>query len=84
MRRLSRIIHVAGALAACAALRAGRADGQQAQLVGRSVLPAGTYRAGSPPSGAFFSAAERGLADTNGVRGPASGPHLTAQPVQGF
>ena len=42
------------------------------------------YRAGSPPSGAFLSAAERATAAANGVRGPASGPYLAEQPVQGF
>jgi len=56
----------------------------QARLVVRSVLPAGTVRAGSPPSGAFLSAAERATAAANGVRGPADGPTLAAQPVQGF
>jgi hypothetical protein len=60
------------------------AEGQQAWLVARSVLPAAPYRAGSPPSGAFLSAAERAAALANGVRGPASGPYLAAQPVQGF
>jgi hypothetical protein len=57
---------------------------QQAQLVARSVLPAATYRAGSPPSGAFLSATERATALANGVRGPEAGPYLAAQPVQGF
>jgi hypothetical protein len=41
-------------------------------------------RAGSPPSGAFLSASERATAAANGVRGPAEGPYLAAQPVQGF
>ena len=60
-------------------------DGQpQAVLVARSVLPSATVRAGSPPCGAFFSPAERATALANGVRGPADGPYLTAQPVQGF
>jgi len=75
----------AGALAACAAaLFAASADRQQAYLVARSVLPAATVRAGSPPSGAFFSAVERAAALANGVRGPAEGPHFAEQPVQGF
>ncbi len=75
----------AGALAVSAAMLLGApAEGQHAYLVARSVLPAATYRAGSPPSGAFLSAAERATAAANGVRGPASGPYLAAQPVQGF
>ncbi len=52
-------------------------------LAARAVLPAGIYRQGSPPSGAFFTAAERATASANGVGGPASGPYLTGQPVQG-
>jgi glycerophosphoryl diester phosphodiesterase len=56
----------------------------QARLVARSVLPAATVRAGSPPSGAFLSASERATAAANGVRGPAAGTYLAAQPVQGF
>ena len=74
----------AGALAAAATLSAAPADRQHASLVARSVLPAATYRAGSPPSGAFLSAAERATAAANGVRGPAAGPYLPAQPVQGL
>jgi hypothetical protein len=70
--------------AAGAASFAAPGDQQQAFLVARSVLPAATIRAGSPPSGAFFSAAERATALANGVRGPAAGPYLAAQPVQGF
>ena len=57
---------------------------QHARLVARSVLPAATYRAGSPPSGAFLSPAERAAAAANGVAGPATGPYFGAQPVQGF
>jgi hypothetical protein len=56
----------------------------QARLVARSVLPASAARRGSPPAGAFLSAAERAVAAANGVRGPAEGPYLPAQPVQGF
>ena len=75
----------AGALAVSVALLFGApAEGQQAGLVARSVLPASSYRAGSPPSGAFLSAEERATAAANGVRGPAAGPYLAAQPVQGF
>lgn len=53
-------------------------------LLARSVLPAATYRAASPPSGAFLSAGERAAATANGILGPADGPYLTEQPVQGF
>jgi hypothetical protein len=48
------------------------------------VLPAQTYRPGSAPSGAFFSAADRTSARTNGVAVADTGPALPAQPVQGF
>jgi hypothetical protein len=57
---------------------------QQAQLVARTVLPAATYRPGSPPSGAFLSEADRATARANGVRGPEAGPYLAAQPIQGL
>jgi hypothetical protein len=50
---------------------------QQAELVARSILPAATFRAGSPPCGTFFSDEDRALAVANGVR------ELHAQPVQG-
>lgn len=60
------------------------ADGQQAKLVARSVLPARTVRPGSPPSGAFLTAAERATAAANGIAGPAGGPFFPAQPVQGI
>jgi hypothetical protein len=74
-----------GAFAAVVAiLLAGPAGAQHARLVARSVLPAATFRAGSPPSGGFLSAAERQTAAANGIRGPADGPYLIAQPVQGF
>jgi hypothetical protein len=63
---------------------AGPAGAQHARLVAHSVLPAATFRAGSPPSGGFFSATERATAAANGVRGPNEGPYLAAQPVQGF
>ncbi len=71
-------------VAVLTALYAQAADFQQASLVARSVLPAATYRAGSPPSGAFLSTAERATAAANGVRGHASGPYFAQQPVQGF
>lgn len=67
-----------------AALVAAPLPGQQARLIARRVLPAATTRSGSPPSGAFFSAAERASALANGVVGPANGPYLGEQPVQGF
>ena len=74
-----------GVLAAgVATMLVGPADAQHARLVARSVLPAATYRDGSPPSGGFLSAAERQTAAANGVPGAASGPYLPAQPVQGF
>jgi hypothetical protein len=57
---------------------------QQARLVARSVLPAMTFRAGSPPTGAFFTGADREAARLNGIPGPAEGPYFTSQPVQGF
>jgi len=76
---------VVGALAAGAVvLIAASADREQVGLVARSVLPAATYRAGSPASGAFLSTAERATALANGVRGPADGPYFAHQPVQGF
>jgi hypothetical protein len=56
---------------------------QQAQLAGLSVLPAGTSRPGSPPSGAFLSAADRATATANGLTVPATGPIFRNQPVQG-
>jgi hypothetical protein len=78
-------VAAAGALVAGAAvLFAASAARQHASLLARSVLPAATYRAGSPPSGAFLSTAERATALANGVRGPAEGPYLAEQPVQGF
>ncbi|HEX6850806.1 MAG TPA: esterase-like activity of phytase family protein [Candidatus Polarisedimenticolaceae bacterium] len=68
-----------GALLLFAALPAVTSvDAQQAELVARSTLPAATYRAGSPPCGAFFSKADRETAKGNGVG------VLDAQPVQGF
>jgi len=83
--RHPRIVRTTGALAVSAALVFGApAEGQQAGVVARSVLPSATVRAGSPPSGAFLSAEERATAAANGVLGPAEGPYLAAQPVQGF
>ncbi len=53
-------------------------------LAGRAVLPAATFRAGSPPSGASFTADDRANAAANGIRGSASGPYLPSQPLQGI
>ena len=52
-------------------------------LAARTVLPAGIYRQGTPPSGAFFTSAERETAAANGVPGPAEGSYLAGQPLQG-
>jgi glycerophosphoryl diester phosphodiesterase len=52
-------------------------------LAARTVLPANSYRQGSPPSGSAFSAAERSSAAANGVGGTADGPYLAGQPLQG-
>ena len=59
-------------------------DHQQARLLAHSVLPAASFRAGSPPSGAFLTPAERAVAAANGVGGPAAGPFFATQPIQGF
>ncbi len=59
-------------------------DGGSTALVGRAVLPADTFRPGSLPSGAFFSARDRDTARANGVDVAATGAALPAQPVQGF
>jgi glycerophosphoryl diester phosphodiesterase len=52
-------------------------------LAARTVLPAGTYRLDTPPSGAFFTSTERATAAANGVPGPAEGAYLAGQPLQG-
>jgi hypothetical protein len=57
---------------------------QQSLLAARSVLPAASFRAGSPPSGAFLTAGNRADAAANGVTGPATGPYFGAQPIQGI
>ncbi|MBK6407516.1 MAG: esterase-like activity of phytase family protein [Holophagales bacterium] len=82
MKRRSHLVVVL--VLAVSAAPGARAAEPQARLVARSVLPSGTFRDGSPASGAFFSETERATAASNGVRGPAAGPHLAAQPVQGF
>ena len=59
-------------------------DRQQARVLAHSVLPAASFRGGSPPSGAFLTPAERAVAAANGVDGPGAGPFFSAQPIQGF
>jgi len=68
-----------GAVAAGAGVAYGQEGGsreaggvQQAELIGRSVLPAETFRLGSAPSG-FFT----------GITTPVPAP-FAGQPVQGF
>jgi hypothetical protein len=78
------LMTVAAMVAADPAAAAEPVSRQHATLVARSVLPAASFRAGSPPSGAFFSAAERATAAANGIPGPAAGAYLAEQPVQGF
>jgi hypothetical protein len=74
-----------GALVAGAAVWSAQTAGpQQASLAARSVLPAATFRVGSPASGAFLGPNERATAAANGVGGPAEGPYFAEQPVQGF
>jgi len=81
--RVTARVVAAAAVALCGSATCSLAH-EHARLVARSVLPATTSRAGSPPSGAFLSAEERATAAANGFRGPAEGPHLAEQPVQGF
>ena len=57
---------------------------QQSELTARSVLPARSFRPGSPPSGAFFTTQNRADAAANGVAGPATGPYFAEQPIQGI
>ena len=57
---------------------------QHSRLTAHSVLPAQTYRAGSPPSGAFLTPAERAAAAANGIAGPTSGSYFATQAVQGI
>lgn len=79
------VVSATVALASCFAASAADPTGQQqARLVARSVLPAMTFRAGSPATGALFSAADREAAKTNGMPGPNEGPRFTSQPVQGL
>ena len=76
---------IVGALVGSVVSQAGNppAPHQQAQLAGLSVLASSTSRAGSPPSGAFLSAADRATATANGLTVPATGPVFPTQPVQG-
>lgn len=56
----------------------------QALLAARSVLPAATFRAGSPPSGGFLTPGNLADAATNHVvADPTSATLFTHQPVQG-
>ncbi len=73
----------AGAGGAAATATSDEVSHQQARLVARSVLPSATFRAGSPPSGAFFTAQNRIDAAANGVPAPATGAVFDSQPVQG-
>jgi len=85
-----RILAMAGLLLATA-LVAGAAEAVDpppsaghSVLAGRAILPGATVRAGSAPSGAFFSAGDRASSARNGVPAPATGPVFAAQPVQGI
>ncbi len=76
-----------GAVAAAPAPGVHGAGGgeQHSRLLDRRVLPAGTVRAGSPPTGAFFSAQNRADAAANGVPDTDPGPaYFPNQPLQGF
>ena len=53
-------------------------------VVRRATIPAGTFRPGSPSSGAFLTPQERATAAANGVRGPSEGAYFPEQPVQGI
>jgi hypothetical protein len=77
---------VAGAGGAVATATSDDVSHQQARLAARSVLPASTVRAGSPPSGAFFTAGNVTDATNNGVlRQTAASPsYFDSQPVQGI
>lgn len=74
---------VAGAGGAVATGTSDDVSHQQARLAARSVLPSATSRAGSPPSGAFFTAGNRTTAANNGLTVPATGAVFNNQPVQG-
>lgn len=85
LRRLGALALVASLVgAASAPAPTAASDHQQARILAHSVLPAASFRAGSPPSGAFLAPAERAVAAANGVDGPAAGPYFSSQPIQGF
>jgi hypothetical protein len=74
----------AGAGGAVATATTDDVSHQQARLAARSVLPAAAVRAGSPPSGLFFTAQNRTDATANGVPASVTGPsYFDSQPVQG-
>jgi hypothetical protein len=76
---------VAGAGGAVATATSDDVSHQQARLAARSVLPSATFRAGSPPSGLFFTAQNRLDAAANGVAASTTGPsYFDNQPVQGI
>jgi hypothetical protein len=79
---------VVAAVAATAAVGAVGASSPESNgttaLTGRAVLAPDTFRAGSAPSGAFFTAGDRASARDNGVTLPATGPAFAEQSVQGF
>jgi hypothetical protein len=78
---------VLGAVAASPGSGALGNDGpdQHSLLLDRRVLPSATVRAGSPPTGAFFTPTNRTDAANNGVVDNAPGDaYLANQPVQGF
>jgi hypothetical protein len=75
---------VAGAGGAVATATSDDVSHQQARLAARSVLPASAVRAGSPPTGEFFTAQNRADAAANGVLPSATAPlYFANQPLQG-
>ena len=91
MSKASKAVLVSAAVVAAGfaaqAARSGAApdpvNAQQAQLVARSVLASSTVRPASPPSGEFFSAADRATAAGNGVAGPATGAYFAMVLIPG-
>ncbi|HJQ98122.1 MAG TPA: esterase-like activity of phytase family protein [Candidatus Polarisedimenticolaceae bacterium] len=53
-------------------------------VVRHVLLSAGTFRPGSPASGAFLTPKDRTSAAANGVKGSADGAYFAEQPVQGI
>jgi hypothetical protein len=86
--RIFLTISAVGALAVAAVSAAGTVDPaakQHTRLLARSVLPAATYRAGSPASGALFSESDRSSAAANGIAQTGIDPSYFAnQPLQGI